>query len=545
MAAADLVDRGRDAYERLAWDDAYTRLSAAEAQAALEADDIARLAMAAYLTGREDDAVAAWERAYHALLADGQAPRAVRCAFWIGVTLLQRGRHAQGGGWIARAQRVLDDAAVDCVEAGYLRVPTALQALMSGDGPTARAAFADIAEVADRFGDPDLVALSRLGQGQALVEMGDATRGVALLDEAMVAVTAGEVSPIVAGIVYCAVIIFCQKVFDLRRAQEWTAALSRWCEQQQGLHPYRGQCLVHRSEILQLRGEWQEAMDEAEQACSHLSATPGDPVMGMAQYQLAELHRLRGAYADAEQGYRKASEFGHQPHPGLALLRLAQGRVDAAAAAIRRVVDDSADPVARSRVLAASVEILLAAEDVEAARVAADELAGIADAFDSALLRANAAGARGAVALERGDAAAAAHVLRQAVTMWQELDAPYEAAQVRLRMARACRQLGDDDTAQVELDAARRVFEQLGAGPALAEVAELAGRTTRQAPAGLTPREVEVLGLVATGATNRQIADRLVISDKTVARHVSNIFTKLGITSRAAATAYAYEHDLV
>ena len=321
--------------------------------------------------------------------------------------------------------------------------------------------------------------------------------------------------------------------------------LSRWCATQQGLRPYRGQCLVHRSEIMQLRGEWADAMDEARQAGQHLSDPPGDPVMGMALYQQGELLRLRGEFARAETCYREASGCGHSMQPGLALLRLAQGRLDDAAAAIGRSVTEAEGVVERSRVLSAHVEVTLAARDVAAARAAVDELDEIAAAFDSPYLRAVVGYARGCVLLAADDAGAACVALRRAWVAWHELEAPYEAARVRLLMARACRQLGDHDTAEMELDAARRVFEQLGAAPALEHVRELMDRAAPPAVGGLTPREVEVLRLVATGATNREVADGLVISDKTVARHVSNIFTKLGLSSRAAATAYAYEHDLV
>lgn len=544
-AAADPAARGREAYERRAWSDAYAHLSAAERQGALAAADLERLAMAAYLTGGVVAAAGAWERAHLAYVAAGDVPRAVRCAVWLGLTLLNRGEHARGGGWLARAQRVLDESALDCVERGYVRLPVAVQALYEGDADAAYEVSVEVGDVADRFGDPDLMALSRLGQGQALVGGGDVRRGVAMLDESMVAVTAGEVSPIVAGIIYCAVIIVCQGVFDLRRAQEWTAALSRWCESQQDLKPYRGQCLVHRSEIMQLRGDWTDALREVRQACEHLADPPGDPVLGMANYQQGELLRLRGDFGRAEAAYRRARDAGHPAQPGLAMLRLAQGRLADAVAAIHRVVAEAEGAVERSRVLAAQVEISLAAGEVETARSATGELRRIAAEFDSPYLRAVVGYAYGSVLLADGDPAAACAALRRAWVAWRELDAPYEAARVRLLMARACRQLGDHDTAEMELDAARRAFLDLGAVPALEQARELAGSLASRAPGGLTPREVEVLRLVATGASNREIADTLVISTKTVARHLANIFAKLGVSSRAAATAYAYEHGLV
>lgn len=545
MVAADPVAAGREAFERWAWRDAYEQLAAADRQGALDAADLDRLGTAAYLIGELDDAATAWERAHREYVAGGEIARGVRCATWLGLALLQHGEHARGGGWIGRAQRVLEEADLDCVEHGYLKMPAGLQALYGGDADTAYAVFVEVSGIADRFGDSDLSALGRLGQGQALVSRGDATRGVGMLDEAMVAVTAGEVSSITAGIIYCAVIIACREVFDLRRAQEWTAALSRWCASQPDLKPYRGQCLVHRSELMQLRGEWSDALEEVQQACEHLSELPGDPVMGMALYQQGELFRLRGDPDRAEENYRQASAWGHPVQPGLALLRLAQGRLADAHSAIRRAVSEAEGTVERSRSLAAYVEITLAAGDTAAARTAVDELDDIATSFDSAYLRAVVGYARGSVLLAEDDPAAACVALRRAWLAWQELDAPYETARVRLRMAEACRRLEDHDTAEMELDAARLIFEQLGAVPSLAEIQRLATTGPRPAAGGLTAREVEVLRLVATGASNREVADTLVISDKTVARHLSNMFTKLDVSSRAAATAYAYEHGLV
>ena len=538
--------RGREAYARQSWGEAVAALSAADAQEPLTVDDLERLAIAAFLNGREDASLAALERAHRRLLADGQVARAVRWAFWIALTSAQRGQHAVAGGWLARAERLLHDAALDCVERGYLRVPAGLHALGSGEAGTALATFEEVLATAVRFSDPDLAALGRLGCGQALVAKGEPVDGVARLDEAMLAVTSGDVSPMVAGIVYCAVIITCRKIFDLRRAQEWTTALSRWCASQEGLQPYRGQCLIHRSEILQLRGEWSDALGEVEQACEHLGGIPGNPVLGMARYQQAELLRLRGELDEAEIAYRGASEWGHPVQPGLALLRLAQGRIEDATAAARRVVDATAgDRVERSRVLAAFVEIMLAVDDVDSARSAADELSEIARDFAAPYLEAVAATARGAVMLAERDASAAADALRDALSVWQELDAPYESARVRVLTARACRLLGDEDTATLELDAAGHVFEQLGAAPASAEVAELSRSASDATPGSLTPREVEVLSLLATGATNRQIAETLVISEKTVARHLSNLYTKIGVSTRAAATAWGYQQDLV
>lgn len=538
---------GRDAFARRAWRDAVTHLRAADEQHDLGVGDVERLAIAAHLTGHVELAVATLERLHHALLDDGDLDGAARWAVWLAIILLQRGRHAQGGGWLARAARLLDEADLDCAARGYLLVPTALQALNT-DGEQRRALelFGQVGEIAARFDDPDLAVIGLLGRGQSLVAMAEVERGLPVLDEVMVAVTTGDVSPIMAGMAYCAVILACREVFDLRRAQEWTGVLSRWCADQQDLQPYQGQCLVHRSEIMQLHGDWTAAMIEVEHACDHLAARPGDPVMGMARYQQAELLRLRGDLDRAEDCYRQVTAWGHADQPGLALLRLAQGRIDEAASAVRRAVEQAeTDRVRRAQVLAAFVEVTLAAGDVDAATSGADELREIAADFDSVYLRAVAAEQQGAALLASGDAERALEALRPAWQGWTALDAPYQAARVRVGIARACSALGDRDTAELELAAARQVFQRLRAAPALREVDAVSGSSDSTPPGGLTPREVEVLALVATGATNREVAEALVISEKTVARHLSNMFTKLGIGSRTAATAWAYEHGLV
>jgi DNA-binding NarL/FixJ family response regulator len=537
------LESGREAVARQAWGDAYRDLSAADAAERLDVDDLERLALSAHMVGHTDVAARTWERAYHAAIDDGQTARAVGHAFHIIMGLGQRGEFAQAGGWHARATGVLDAEGLDVVERGYLLIPEALLSFQNGDAATAFGLFERVAELARRFGDHDLATYGRLGRGQSLISMGEVVRGVAFLDEAMLAVTAGEVSPMTVGTVYCAAIEAFGEIFDLRRAQEWTAALSAWCDAQPDLVPFRGRCLVFRTEIMEFHGLWRDADRDAQRAYAWLSRPPIEPAVGEAHYRRAELHRLRGHHADAEHEYRQASQWGRRPDPGLALLRLAAGDGTAAAASIRRALDET-NGMARARLLAPFVEIMLATGDVAAARSATAELAALADRSGAALLLALAARAEGEVRLAEGDAREALTALRQAAARWQELDAPYESARVRVGIARACLVMGDGDAAELEFDAARQVFAGLGAAPDLERLGRLAGEVAADHPGGLTGREIEVLRLLATGRTNRSIAADLTISERTVDRHVSNIYTKLDVSTRSAATAWAYEHDL-
>jgi ATP/maltotriose-dependent transcriptional regulator MalT len=550
MTTAETLERGRAAFEVSAWVEAYDCLAAADAEASLAPTDIELFASAAYLIGRDDESSALWARAHRAYLDRGDVELAAGCAAWLAFGLLNRGEMVQAGSWIMRAVKLLDDGRRDCVQAGYLVLLSGIKAMFAGDDEAAAPQIDQAVAIADRFGDQDLRTLACTGRGQALLAQGRIDEGIAVLDEVMVATTSGEVSATVAGLAYCAVITACHAIFDVRRAQEWSAALAHWCDDQPDLVPYTGWCQVHRAEIMELRGTWAEALDAATRAYERSLLSTDQAIGGAARYLLGDVHRLRGALEPAEEAYREANRLGCEPQPGLALLRLAQGQLDAAASTVRRVLDERADPASRARVLAAYVEIMLACADVPAAQTAVDELDQVAALFRSPLLAASAAQWAGAVRLADDDAGAALPLLRRGWSGWRNLDVPYEAARCRVAIGLACRALGDEDAAQMELDAARWAFAQLAAEQDLARVEALvdpAQPSDAGTPPshGLTAREVEVLRLVASGATNRAIAADLFLSEKTVARHLSNIFTKLGLPSRAAATAFAYQHGLL
>jgi len=540
MAVADREERARSAFAERRWAVAFAALSAARRDGELDGEDLERLAVSAYMLGKDDDCEKAWIAASRVWSERGEAERAAGCAFRHALGLFFRGDLAPAMGWVARGGRLLENRP-ESVEQAWFGMLTALPRLFSGDA-SAYSSFVEAGDIAARLADPDAVMFARICRGYALILEGHLADGMALLDEAMVSVTAGEVAPTLAGIAYCQVIALCQAVFDVRRAREWTAALSRWCDSQPETVPFRGNCLVHRCEILQLQGAWTDALDAARQACEWLAGPPDWDSLGSAHYQLAEIQRLRGELAEAEESYRRASVAGRDPEPGMSLLRLAQGRVDLALAAIRRALDEAEDPIARSRLLPACVEVMLEANDVETARAAADELDAVATRHAAPYLNALAAEASGAILLAEGDPRAALAKLRAAHRAWRELETPHQAARVRLLIGVACRELGDDGSAKLEFDAARGTLEELSAVPDLKRLARLAGS---QSPGGLSRRESEVLALIAAGKTNRAIATELFITEKTVARHVSNIFTKLGLSSRSEATAYAFKHGLV
>jgi DNA-binding NarL/FixJ family response regulator len=542
MTEMQTLERARSAFARQAWAEAYRLLKAADLEASLGPEDLERVAAAAYLVGRDADSETFRARAHQAFLDRGDHEAAAGSASWLGFGLLQRGAAAPASGWFGRAERLLDEAHLDCVVRGYLLIPAAIQQIVQGDPAAGEATFSRAAEIARRFGDRGLASLACSGRGRALIRLGHTAEGVALLDQAMVAVIAGEVTPVLAGDIYCIVLEACQETFDLRRAYEWTMSLGAWCSAQPGLVRYRGECLLYRAEVMQLRGKWSDAAQDAQDACELLASRPA---AGAALYRVAEIHRLRGEFAKAEAAYTHANERGRKPQPGLSLLRLAQGEIDTSAASIRAVLLDTRVRGARANALAAAVDILIAARDLANAQAAAAELAEIAAIIDAPFLHAAAAHAIGAVRLAEGEIAEAARSLRKASEIWRDLEAPYEEAQTALLIAAVCERLGDRDGRRLELDAARTRFEQLGAEHCLERVADRLDRPASRPAGPLSEREAQVLRLLAAGKTNRDIAEALFISEKTVARHVSNIFDKLGVASRTGAAAWAYQHHLV
>jgi DNA-binding CsgD family transcriptional regulator len=545
VEAAELT-RARDAYARRSWSETYDALSAADRSAPLDPSDLELLSRSAYMLGREDEFREVLARAYRGHLEREERPAAVRCAFWIGITLALRGERGRASGWLGRAERLLERDGADGVERGYMLIARVEERETAGDLDGASAAAAEAVAVGERFGDPDLVSLGSFLEGSALIGAGKVREGLGRLDLAMVAVLAGEVSSVSSGIVYCGVILACEEAHDLRRSREWTTAMTEWCAAQPDLVAFTGRCLVHRAQIMRMDGSWQAAIEEAHRAADRCLKGENPVVAGEAHYQRGEVHRLRGEYAAAEEAFREASGMGWEPQPGLALLRLAQGEDGAAEAAIRRAVSEGGDRGKRAMLLPAYVEIMTATEDLEAAERGCEELEQIAEADEEpGTLSASAAQVRGLVELAAGRAQNSLALLRRADELWRRMRNPYESARARELIGRACSELGDVDTARLESEAARDTFARLGAADDLARIegrSEL-GRAVDSHE--LTDRELEVLRLLSAGETNKEIAEGLVVSVRTVDRHVSNIYAKLGVSSRAAATGYAYEHGLV
>ena len=542
MSVLDDLHQARETYERREWVAAYRALSDLD-DAHLQADDFAALAITAFLLGHRNDCVQALQRAYQAELEEDDTLGAVRAAYWLAITLWQGGEVAIGNGWLARGQRLLERIEEDVVERGYLLERATFGHIAKGEFAEAAAAAPKVTEYGRRFGDPDLTAMGLHIEGRLTIFSGHVADGLRLLDEAMVWVMAGEVSPILSGVIYCSCVEACQQVSDFGRMGEWTHALTIWCDSQPGLVAFTGQCAVHRGQLMRLHGAFHDAISELEHAAARYAAAGGNPAVGQAHYERGEALRITGENDAAEAAYTEAATYGHPAQPGRALLWLARGRSDAASAAIHRVVAEVQDPVHRSQLLPTAVDVLVAVGELEEAASLADQLGGFGSAFGCSALQAAGEYARASVALARADAEDALAAARGAADAWARLSAPYEVARCRVLIGRALRLIGDAESAVAELAEARRAFARLGAAPAEHEVAVLLGDA--RVPGGLSPRELEVLRLVAAGKSNPEIAAALVLSGKTVSRHLSNIFAKLDVGSRTAAAAFAFEHHLV
>jgi len=530
----------RTACDQRRWGDA-RRLFAEAAVDALTIDDLDAFATASYLTGHDETGFALWGQAHQRCLDNGTVHRAAHFGMRLAQCLGFKGDLPRCGGWVDRIARLLEEAQIDCVEQGYLQHAQAMIALFEdGDIPGALERFQHAGKLGTRFASRELVTLARLGEGRMLIYLGDVAGGMAMLDEAMVSIEAGELSTVATGDAYCTVIDACAELSDVVRCRSWTTSMTRWCDTHQELVLYRGHCFIHTAEVLSTLGRWPEALTAARQACDRL-AGPLPTALGAAACLEADLLRLLGELDPAESAYARANELGYQPQPGLSLLRLDQGRSDHADQMLRRCLGEADDPITRSRLLPAFIDIAVATGDIDAAREAAEELRTIAGELGSAMLKAHAARGAGAVLLRTGDPTGALVELRRAFERFRDLDARVDAARTRLLIADACHALGDADTAGLETAAADAALDacRTTEDPGPTDTADLG------LPDGLTQRELDVLLLLARGKTNRVIGQELYISEKTVASHVSHIFTKLGITSRSAATAYAYDRGLV
>ena len=542
MSVVDDLHRAREAYERREWVAAYRTLSDLD-DTHLQADDFAALGVTAFLLGHRNDCIQALQRAYQAELAEDDSLGALRAAYWLALTLWQGGELAISNGWLARGERLLDRVDEDVVERGYLLERATFGHIAKGEFAEAIAAAPQVTEYGRRFSDPDLTAMGLHMEGRLRIFSGQVADGLHLLDEAMVWVLAGEVSPILSGVIYCSCVEACQQVSDFGRMGEWTHALTMWCDSQPGLVAFTGQCAVHRGQLMRLHGAYRDAISELEHAARRYAAAGGSPAVGQAHYERGEALRVRGEYDAAEAAYTAAAEYDHPAQPGRALLWLARGRPDAASAAIHRVVAEVHDPVHRSQMLPPAVDVLVEVGEIEDAASLADQLCGLGSNFGCSALQAAGEYARASVALAQAEGEDALAAARSGANAWGRLSAPYEMARCRVLIGRALRLLGDAESAVADLAAARRTFASLGAAPAEHDVAVLLGDAPT--PGGLSPRETEVLRLVAAGKSNPEIAAALVLSEKTVARHLSNIFAKLDVGSRTAAAAFAFEHHLV
>ena len=542
VGVVEELHRAREAYERREWVAAYRALTDL-GESGLGADDLLALGATAQLLGRRNDCVQALQRAYHAYLQAQDLLGAARAASQLFLVLGTGGEPAVAGGWLDRAERLVDEHGGEVAERGHVLLGRTLEQVGRGDIEAAAATAAAVTEHGRRFGDAALLAHGLNAEGRLRTATGDVAGGLRMLDEAMVGVVAGELDAVHAGTVYCSTIEACQWVGDLGRMAQWTQALTRWCREQPGLVAFTGQAAVHRGQLMRVHGAFEDALAELELAVQRYAAMGGHPAEALAHRERGDVLRVVGDREGAATAYRDAAELGLEVQPGVALLALEEGRTDEALAGVRAVLAGRHVVFERHRLLPGAVEVLLGADEVDEAAGLAEELAQVAASFGCTAATAGSARVTAQVALAHGDAVAGVDAAREALVGWTSLAAPYEAARCRVLLGRGLRQLGDETGAVAELEAARATLVGLGAAPAVREVDDLLGR--RALPGGLSEREAEVLRLVAAGSSNGEIAAGLHLSEKTVARHLSNIFTKLDVASRTAAAAFAYEHGLV
>jgi class 3 adenylate cyclase len=485
VSLTDPLRDGREAAVRYAWREAFELLSAADRSTGLGADDLVTLAEAAWWNGRYDDCIAARERAYAAYLADQQPRRAGRVAVAVARDHFGRNASSVGKAWVSRAERLLAEN-TESVEYGYLtRLRTVLSFEATGNFDQALAFAQQTLDIGTRFGDRDLMALGLHDRGRILARRGEVAEGMALIDEAALGALSGELTPHTTGIIYCNVISLCEEMADYQRAGEWTDTARRWCERT-AMGGFPGICRVHRAQIIRLRGAWREAEQEARVACDELR-TFNTSYAAEALYQIGEVRLRVGDLTEAEDLFKQAHELGREPQPGLAMLQLSAGRVEAAAQSIRRALSGKTQALDRARLLPTQVAVALATSDRDAARAAADELEQTADIYRTPALKAGALVSRGAILIAEGDPEAAVTRLREALARWREVQAPYEEAQGRLLLARAYRVAGDLEASTLEAQAAKAAFERLGAGPDVRGAAEFlggaSGAATVSAPA--------------------------------------------------------------
>lgn len=529
----------REALARCDWAAAFEAASGVVPDSAAgEAERADMLAEAAWWLGRLDDCIEARERAYQIFEELGERRRAGQCAVWLYEHHGMRGHPAIAGGWLRRARRALD-ADTDCVEHGALLLREAETAHGGGELDRALAIATDAKALGRALRSPNVEAEALQTAGRILIDRGQITEGMGHLDEAMLFAVEGRLGPYSTGKVYCSLISACEEVGDLDRAAEWTEATMQWAQQ----HPFAifpGICRIHRAVVLKRRGSLAEAEREAAQACDEL-ITSHVANSAAAFAEVGDIRRRIGDLERAEEAFDRAEQLCGRPCGELALLRLAQGRVDAAVSTITGCLHGTTNRLARSELLPLSVQVAIAAGDLAAAGEALAELDQIAAAFGTPMLRATALSARGRLELARRQEDACP-TLEAALERWLALDVPYEVATARTLLGQAQRDRGDEAAAAESFAAAARRFDEIGAS---LDARLVSSDTRRALPAGLTDREVEVLRLIASGMTNNAIAAELHLSVKTVSRHLSNIFTKIGVNSRASATAFAFEQELL